>query len=56
MKLIELQESFEIELNKLDDALTKPTSLITEYFLNAGLDKYWKTRYSDNNYKREGFE
>lgn len=56
MKFIELQESFEIELNKLDDNLTKPTSLITEYFLNAGLDKFWKTRYSENNYKREAFE
>ena len=56
MKFIQLQESFEIELNKLDDGLTKPTSNITEYFLNAALDKFWKTRYSQNNFKREGFE
>lgn len=56
MKYIQLQESFEIELNKLDDGLTKPTSSITEYFLNVALDKFWKTRYSQNNYKREGFE
>ena len=56
MKFIQLQESFEIELNKLDDGLTKPTSSITEYFLNAALDKFWKTRYSQNNFKREGFE
>lgn len=56
MTNLQLQESFEIELNKLDDNLTKPTSLITEYFLNAGLDKFWKTRYSENNYKREPFE
>ena len=56
MKNIELQASFEIELNKLDDNLTKPTSLITEYWLNAGLDKFWKTRYSQMNVKREGFE
>ena len=56
MKYIELQASFEIELNKLDDGLTKPTSLITEYFLNAALDKFWKTRYSGVNFKRQGFE
>lgn len=56
MKNIELQESFEIEINKLDDNLTKPTSAITEYFLNAGLDEFWKTRYSGYNIKQEGFE
>lgn len=56
MKNIELQSSFEIELDKLDDNLTKPTSTITEYWLNAGLDKFWKTRYSQSNIKREGFE
>lgn len=56
MKYIELQEAFEIEINKLDDNLTKPDTIITEYFLNAGLDKFWKTRYSENNFKRESFE
>lgn len=56
MRYIQLQEAFEIELNKLDDGLNKPSSSITEYFLNVGLDKFWKTRYSQNNYKREGFE
>lgn len=56
MKNIQLQESFEIELNKLEDNLTKPTTNITEYFLNAGLDKFWKTRYGENNFKRDSFE
>ena len=56
MKNIELLESFELELNKLDDNLTKPTTNTTEYFLNAGLDKFWKTRYSQNNPKVRGFE
>lgn len=56
MTYIRLQESFEIELNKLDDGLTKPTSSITEYFLNVALDKFWKTRYSQNNPKLKGFE
>lgn len=56
MKNIELQSSFEIELNKLQDNLTKPTSVITEYWLNAGLSKFWKTRYSQMNIKQEAFE
>ena len=56
MRNIQLQEAFEIEINKLDDGLTKPKSSDTEYFLNVALDKYWKTRYSQNNYKMEGFE
>ena len=56
MKNIELLESFELELNKLDDNFAKPTTNTTEYFLNAGLDKFWKTRYSQNNPKVKGFE
>lgn len=56
MKYIELQESFEYELNKLDDGLNKPKSTDTEYFLNSALDKYWKTRYSGLNTKTEAFE
>lgn len=56
MRYIDLQEAFEIELNKLDDGFTKPKTYITEYFLNAGLDKFWKTRYSGLNFKHEGFE
>lgn len=56
MRYINLQESFEIELNKLQDGLTKPSSAITEYFLNVALDKFWKTRYSGINFKQESFE
>lgn len=56
MRFIDLQESLEVEINRLDDNLTKPTTLISEYFLNTALDKFWKTRYSENNFKRESFE
>lgn len=56
MRYIDLQEALEVEVNKLDDNLTKPTTLISEYFLNTALDKFWKTRYSENNFKRESFE
>lgn len=56
MRGIDFQEALEIEIAKLDDNLTKPTTLISEYFLNIALDKFWKTRYSENNFKRESFE
>lgn len=56
MKFIELQEAFEIELNVLDDGLNKPKSMDTEWWLNRGLEKFWKTRYSGMNTKSTGFE
>lgn len=56
MKFIELQEAFEIELNVLDDGLNKPKSMSTEWWLNRGLEKFFKTRYSGINYKGLGFE
>lgn len=56
MRYIDLQEAFEIEINKLFNGLEKPNTITTEYFLNSALDKFWKTRYSALNYKQEGFE
>lgn len=56
MKFIELQEAFEIELNVLDDGLNKPKSMDTEWWLNRGLEKFWKTRYAGTNVKGTGFE
>lgn len=56
MKFIELQEAFEIELNLLDDGLNKPKSMDTEWWLNKGLEKFWKTRYSGFNQKGTSFE
>lgn len=56
MKYIELLESFELELNKLDDGLNKPKTSDSQYFLNSALDKYWKSRYSGNNFKGKSFE
>lgn len=56
MKFIELQESFERELNQFYDGLNKPKSADTEWWLNRGLEKFYKTRYSGINYKQKGFE
>lgn len=55
-RFIDLQEAFEIELNVLDDGLNKPKSMDTEWWLNRGLEKFWKTRYSGLNPKQTGFE
>ena len=43
MKYIELQEAFELEINQLDNNITKPTTSDIEYWLMAGLDKFIKT-------------
>lgn len=56
MRYIDLQVAFELEINKLDDGLNKPKSDDIEYWLNIGLDKFVKTRYSGVNTKGEGFE
>jgi hypothetical protein len=56
MTFIELQEAFELEINVLDDAFKKPKSSDIEWWLNRGLEKFWKTRYSGINYKQKGFE
>ncbi len=56
MKYIELVESLELELNKWDDGLTKPTTNEEEYFLNAAVEQFYKTRYSGMNIKQKGFE
>ena len=55
-KFIDLQEAFEIELNVLDDGLNKPKSMDTEWWLNRGLEKFWKTRYAGINAKGTSFE
>lgn len=55
-KFIDLQEAFEIELNVLDDNINKPKSMDTEWWLNRGLEKFWKTRYSGTNAKGTSFE
>lgn len=56
MKLIELQEAFELEIGVLDNQELKPSTSDIEYWLNAAVDKFVKTRYSGLNFKREGFE
>ena len=56
MKYIELQEAFERELNTFYDGINKPKSSDTEWWLNRGVEKFYKTRYSGINFKLKGFE
>lgn len=56
MTYIELQAAFELEINKIDANLEKPKSVDIEYWLNRGLEKFYKTRYSGINQKGLGFE
>lgn len=53
---IQFQEAFEREINQFNDVFNKPTSTETEYWLNQGLEKFYKTRYSGINFKQLGFE
>lgn len=56
MRNIDLQIAFETEINLINDNIRKPLAIDTQYWLNAGVDKFYKTRYSGINFKREGFE
>lgn len=56
MKNIKIQEAFEREINMLDNDLEKPASTDTEYWVNSGILKFVKTRFTGNNYKGIGFE
>lgn len=47
MKYIELQAAFELEINKIDSNLEKPKSYDIEYWLNRGLEEFYKTRYTE---------
>ena len=46
MKYIEILESFEREINKLDDILKKPTTDDSLYWLNQAVTKFIKTRFN----------
>lgn len=56
MTHVELQAAFELEINQIDANLEKPKSIDIEYWLNRGLEKFYKTRYTGVNNKGLGFE
>lgn len=46
MKYIDILKSFELEINKIDDILTKPSSDDSLYWLNQAISKFVKLRFN----------
>lgn len=55
MTALEMQTAFEIETGIIDSTV-KPLSSDIFYWINRAIEKFVKTRYDGNNYKREAFE
>ena len=56
MKCIDLIASFELEINKLDDALDKPVTDDSIYWINQAVMKFVKDRFNGNAPKRTSYE
>lgn len=56
MKGIDLIAAFELEINKLDDALQKPVTDDSLYWINQAVMKFVKDRFNGNAPKRTSYE
>lgn len=56
MTFIKILESFELEINKLDDAVDKPSTDDSLYWLNQGVAKFVKQRFNGDFVHRTSFE
>ena len=56
MKCIDLIASFELEINKLDDAFDKPVTDDSLYWINQAIMKFVKDRFNGNAPKRTSYE
>lgn len=56
MTNLEMDRAFELELSTAYDLEKKPSTFDKQYWLNQGLIKFVKTRYSGMNSKQKGFE
>ena len=56
MKCIDLIASFELEINKLDDALDKQVTDDSIYWINQAVMKFVKDRFNGNAPKRTSYE
>ena len=56
MRCIDLIASFELEINKLDDALDKPVTDDSLYWINQAVMKFVKDRFNGNAPKRTSYE
>ena len=56
MRCIDLIASFELEINKLDEALEKPVTDDSLYWINQAVMKFVKDRFNGNTPKRTSYE
>ena len=56
MRGVDLIASFELEINKLDDALNKPVTDDSLYWINQAVVKFVKDRFNGNAPKRTSYE
>lgn len=56
MKGVDILASFELEINKLDDALQKPVTDDSLYWINQAVVKFVKDRFNGNAPKRTSYE
>ena len=56
LRCIDLIASFELEINKLDDALEKPVTDDSVYWINQAVMKFVKDRFNGNAPKRTSYE
>ena len=48
MKRLDILKAFELEINKLDDAINKPVTDDSLYWLNQSINKFIKERFNGN--------
>lgn len=56
MRCIDIIASFELEINKLDDAISKPVTDDTLYWINQAVFKFVKERFNGNAPHRTSYE
>ena len=56
MRGVDILASYELEINKLDNALEKPTTDDSLYWINQGMMKFVKDRFNGNVPKRTSYE
>lgn len=56
MRCIDIIAAFELEINKLDDALSKPVTDDSLYWINQAIVKFVKDRFNGNAPKRTSYE
>lgn len=56
MRAVDILASFELEINKLDDAVNKPMTDDSLYWINQAIMKFVKDRFNGNAPKRTSYE